>query len=106
MSALATPELGLAIPAGVPTRDGVYVCKRCHKVASPSQHEIDLAENAPWSSRVMLKCPHCRHRTVEWHAPTHPTTRDLRQAGVRKTPARASEEAAAAFFLEIRSVVN
>lgn len=63
-----TPEL-IQEPAGVASREGCYVCGRCRRVAHPSQREIDLAESMP-NSRVLLKCPGCHHRAVEWHVPS------------------------------------
>ena len=65
----ATLELPIVLESGVTSREGCYVCGRCHKVARPSQHEIDVAESMP-ATRTMLKCAHCHHRTVEWHAPS------------------------------------
>lgn len=70
---MTTPIL-IEEPVGVVTREGCYVCGRCHRVASPSQHEIDLAESMP-EARVQLKCPSCHHRCVEWHVPSPIRTR-------------------------------
>lgn len=69
MSRPATIEMDIEIEGGVASRDGVYVCGRCHLVAHPSQREIDLAESMP-ASKVELKCAHCHHRTVTWHPPS------------------------------------
>lgn len=69
MSRPRTMEFDLEIAGGTASRDGLYVCGRCHTVAHPSQREIDLAESMP-SSRVQLKCPACHHWTVEWHQPS------------------------------------
>lgn len=96
MSRPRTMEFDLEIAGGTASRDGLYVCGRCHAVVHPSQREIDLAESMP-SSRVQLKCPACHHWTVEWHQPTPERPRQ---------PAPVSQERGRALFLQVRQALG
>ena len=60
----------MVLEAGTPSRPGLYVCGHCEQVVTPSQREIDTAENAPAGSLVKLKCPCCKHWAVAWHQPS------------------------------------
>jgi hypothetical protein len=55
--------------AGVPTREGFFLCLHCHHVAHPSQREIDSAENAPAGALIKLKCRGCHKHEVIWKVP-------------------------------------
>lgn len=92
-------EFDLEIPGGVPSREGCYVCGRCHRVASPSQREIDQAEAMP-AAHVLLKCAHCHHRAVEWHPPSRVRAAARDQQG-RRAPVPLSQERGRQFFSEL-----
>jgi hypothetical protein len=83
------------------SREGFFHCKRCRRVVTPSQAEVDKAENAPAGSLTELKCPHCHHRTVTWHYPAKPKPRRVQPVQVP-----VSQERAAAFFSELKASLS
>lgn len=101
----ATAELELEVSAGVVSRDGLYVCAHCHQVNHPSQHEIDLAEDAPAGSQVELKCSHCKRWTVRWHAPAADRRRPRDQNGRVLLPP-VSQSRAVELFAALRAAVR
>ena len=74
-----------------PHSDGFFICQRCQTIATPSEAEIERAENATPCGQIVLKCPHCHKYTVKWQPPA---------------PAPLSEDRRAQIFAEMRRIVE